>query len=371
MGKGKDPNKESREHQSAPLSTLKDPASFGPPPKHIHYHSAVAANATSSDTPGRGGLSAPLLQEEDSAQQRMQANREAQARAEEEANKPPPGPYRVDTTGLSTANLPRPPVFRPGQATSSPSANEAPKPKPKLPPRLPPRQNSHPDAYSEPPPPPYSETPRDTTVPSQGLLNQEALNRLGNAGVSVPGLNIGNNASPPVPPRQNTSLSNPPVSPTTAGNQGPQLSELQTRFAKISTSPTGSQPSTAGTSWAEKQAALKTANNLRNDPSKVSLSDVRNATSTANNFRERHGEQAAAGLRAANGLNQKYGVADRVNSYASPASPASPPPPQSPTPSSPSGVGKKPPPPPPRKKKELTSNSDDPPPIPLASKPKF
>jgi hypothetical protein len=119
-----------------------------------------------------------------------------------------------------------------------------------------------------------------------------------------------------------------------------------------------------GTSWADKQAALNTANRMRSDPSKVSLADMKNAASTANNFRERHGEQAAAGWQTANNLNQKYSIADRVKSNSSPAPP---PPPQSPT----NGVSGKKPPPPPPKKKELSTSAGVPPPVPLASKPKF
>lgn len=369
MGKGKDTSQEANEHQSAPLSTLKDPASFGPPPKHIHYHGAAAVSATSSRTPDSGGLGAALPQEEGSAKQRLQAKREAQARAEEEANRPPPGPYRANTTGLNTDHLPKPPVFRPSQGTSSPTVGNAAASKPKLPPRLPPRQNSHPDTYAPPPPPPYSETSQDA-APSQGVLNPGALNRLGRAGVSVPGLDIGaRTPSPPVPPRQTSSPSSPPpVSPAVGDRRGPQLSELQSRFARINTSPSESQPPSAGTSWADKQAALETAKNIRVDSSKVSLSDVRGAASTANNVRERHGAQAAAGWQVANDLNQKHGIANRANNTVPPTSP---PPPRSPVPPSPGGIGKKPAPPPPPKKKELTSNSSGPPPIPLGSKPKF
>ena len=370
MGKGKDPNQEAQDHVSAPLSTLKDPSSFGPPPKHKDWYGESASSPGGSSH--SGGLGAPVPREQSSAKDRLQAKREAQLREEEEADKPPPGPYKADTTGLSTAHLPKPPAFRPGQGTPPPpppARAEGSKPKPSLPPRLPPRQNSRPDAYSQAPPPPYTETAHEAD-PSQGILNQGALNRLGQAGVSVPGFDINRNASPPVPPRQNSSPS-VPISPAAGGNRGPQLDELQSRFARLSTSQNDTQPAKQGTTWAEKQAALKTADNLRNDPSKVSLSDARGATSTANNFRERHGEQVTGGLRAANGLNQKYGIADRMNRLNSPASP---PPPalQSPTQTAPGASGKKPPPPPPPKKKNLASpTTGEPPPVPLGSKPKF
>ena len=353
VGKGKDPAQEAREHQSAPLSTLKDPASFGPPPKHITYHGATAVpNAT---TPDRSGLDTPLSQQEIAAKQRVKQAAEAEA-AEAEANKPPPGPYKVDTSGLSNATLPKPPVRH------SPPTTSQQKVKPRLPPRLPPRQNSHPDAYSA-APPPYNEGTQN--APNQSYIDQGTMDRLGQAGISVPGFNIGRNASPPVPPRQTSSLPVAPVSP--ASNKGPQLGELHARFAKLSTaSPTASQEPNAGTSFAQKQAALKTASALRSDPSSVSVSDMRSAALTANNFRERHGDQVASGWRTSSGLNQKYSVSDRVSSFASGRTPSSP------GASSPvqGAIGKKPPPPPPPKKKDFVNSPPEPPPIPLGSKPK-
>jgi len=125
-----------------------------------------------------------------------------------------------------------------------------------------------------------------------------------------------------------------------------------------------------GTTWAQKQAALKTASSFKKDPSSISLSEARDAASTANNFRERHGEQVASGLKTANGLNQKYGFMDKMKSYSSdgtvPQQAAAQPLPSSPM----SEVGlanKRAPPPPPAKKKELQTG---PPPVPLGSKPK-
>ncbi|KAF2660061.1 hypothetical protein K491DRAFT_712098 [Lophiostoma macrostomum CBS 122681] len=369
MGKGKDPHQEANDHVSAPLSTLRDPSSFAPPPKHKHFYGDAATTSAGSSSTHDSEAGGPLPRGEHSARERLQARQQAQLQEEEEAHKAPPGPYKVDTTGLSTAHLPKPPVFRPSQTSPVSEETTKPKPKPRLPPRLPPLQNSHPDTYSPAPPPPYSETPQNSD-PAQGLLNQGAMSRLGQAGVSVPGFNIDRNASPPVPPRQNSASSHTPASPVAGGSRGPQLGELQSRFAKMSTSQHDGQAARTGTTWAEKQATLKTADSLRNDPSKVTLSDMRGAASTANNFRERHGEQAAAGWKAANGLNQKYGVADRVNDYRSPVSP---PPPALTSPTQPTagGLGKKPPPPPPPKRKNLTATTDEPPPIPLGSKPKF
>lgn len=398
MGKGKSPLEDAQEHQSTPLSSLKDPASFPPPPKRVNYP-RTASSPANSTAPDGGVLGTPVAQDEDSAIRRLQAKREAQARAEEEANKPPPGPYRADTTGLSTAHFPKPPVFRPGQGTPPPPVNGISKPTlpPKLPPRLPPRQNSRPDVHSEAPPPPYSEAGQGGAS-SEGWLNQGAMDRLTKSGVTVPGFGIGDRRRPPPAPapRIASPSSSAPVSPTMARNQGPQLGELQSRFANMSTAPTQSQTSAAGTSWAEKQAALKTANTMRTNPSKVSFSEMKGAAATANNFHERHGDKAAAGFRAASGLYQKYGQTDKSNSYGSgtalPQSPTRPsqsplpqpstqptqgafgatsPIPPSPSGSTQSGIRKKPPPPPPPKKRELSSKPDGPPPVPIGSKPKF
>jgi hypothetical protein len=337
MGKGTEPAEDPHAHVSAPLSTLKDPSSFPPPPKHRAYHGDAAGPARP---------------------QSSRAEEEARRRQEEEANRPPPGPYTADTTGLSTAHLPKPPVFRPGQTPPPVVAQHTkPKPKPGLPPRLPPRQNSNPNEYAPAPPPTYSKSTQYDTAPG-GYLNQGAMSRLGQAGVAVPGLEIGRTASPPVPPRRTASPS--PISPPAVPGRSSQLNELQSRFAGMNTtssSPPSAPPST-GTSWADKQAALKTANNLHKDPSQVSLSDARTAASTANNFRERHGDQVAAARTKASAFNQKYNISGRMSSLAS-GSKASPPP--SPTTG---GLGKKAPPPPPKKKM-------DPPPIPLGTKPKF
>jgi hypothetical protein len=359
--RGKDTHTESaREHQSTPLSSLKDPSSFAPPPKRLDY-SAVPAASTGSHP-----LAGPSS---------------AQRREEEEANTPAPGPYRPDTTGLSTAHLPKPPAFRPG-ATPPPSTAAASKPKPSLPPRLPPRQNSNPNEYAPPPPPTYIEATQEGT-PAQGALNQGGLGRLAQAGVSVPGFGIGRTASPPVPPRARPS---PPVPPRqnsssnailpapVATGHGSQMNEIQHRFAKMSGPKSPASPPTTGTSWADKQAALRTASNLRDDPSKVSAADLKGAASTANNFQQRHGEQAASGWKSVNSLNQKYGIAGRAKHFAS--SSASPAPAPAPAPAQPptqSSLGKKAPPPPPPKRKDLSDDpcAGDPPPIPLSSKPKF
>lgn len=373
-GKGGNSSSSSGGHQSTPLSALKDPNSFGPPPKRTTgpYTPASPASTTRPET---GGLGGPLPKSQIELDRQHQREGEETAR-QIEAPPVPSGPYRADTTGLSTAHLPKPPAFRRGERSESPVETPNDRPKPALPPRLPPRNPSS-SSIPPSPPPPYSDRP-PFTDPSQGMLNQGAVSRLGQAGVSVPGFDIGRRA-PPLPPPSRTTASqplpartntaSPPIPSRTGGfapppamspaGNGPQLGELHSRFAKMNTA---SPPPAAGggTTWAQKQAALKTASDFKKDPSSVSFSDARNAASTANNFRERHGEQAAAGYTAANKMNQKYGIMNKVKGY-SPDGSAS----QQVAPS-PAGL-KKAPPPPPAKRSDLQAG---PPPVPLSSKPR-
>lgn len=305
-----------------------------------------------------------------------------------------PRPYQVNTTGLSTDNLPKPPGRRDGaDGRGPPSYNDATRTTtgqkalpPSLPPRLPPRGTS------------------GEGEKNNGGLNEGAMTRLGAAGVSVPALGIGrgaaaSNASSPSPPPPAARAS--PSSGAGSGKWGAQVNELQGRFSKMKTS---SQPAAAqetpseGTTWAQKQAALKTASSFQKDPSSVSFADAKAAAGTANNFRQRHGEQVAAGAKAANSFNQKYGIADKVGAYAashnSQTSPSKPSPPPLPGPGQAyTGVAsnapeaaaqgvvgkKKPPPPPPKKKPGLAaaansssaSQGDDPPPVPMSTRPQF
>jgi hypothetical protein len=349
-GKGNDTTSAAYQHQSTPLSSLRDPSEFAPPPKRVP---GVTGSPTTSSS--SGALGSTLPSEEVRAQQRgSYAARKAQEEPEEE--KPPAGPFKADTTGLSTTNLPPPPKFRgDGVAQAEP---EAYKPKPSLPPRLPPRDSG--SAVPATPPPAY-----DAIRQASGVsLNQGAVDRLGRAGISVPGLGIGKPASPTLPPR--TGSASPNRAETPPSSQPSQLSELQNRFAHMQTG--SSETPSGGTTWAQKRAALETASNFKKDPSSVSGSDLRNAASTAKNFHERHGEQVAAGWKAASSLNQKYGIADRVKSYSSNDGQGAEPPA---SPSSPVAAShKKPPPPPPPKKHELSGNPSAPPPIPTSSKPK-
>lgn len=221
--------------------------------------------------------------------------------------------------------------------------------------------------------------------------------RLGAAGVSVPGLGIGGgggnggHTGRPVLPPSSTSGS-------TGGGSG--MNELQSRFSKFGvgassspsgvTSPASTTAPTQGTTWAQKQAALKTMSDFKKNPSSVSLSDARSAASTAHNFQQRHGEQVAAGVKTANGLDQKYGVSGRVGGYLASSSNGA-----GPGAASQQGHGtqlhlntigaaagmlggkKKPPPPPPKKKPGMMGGDaardqeDRPPPVPMATRPTF
>ncbi|KAJ4392177.1 hypothetical protein N0V93_005802 [Gnomoniopsis smithogilvyi] len=347
-----------------PISSLRDPSTFAPPPKRI------------LPPPGQAALT-------------QHGHEEAV-----EEPQPPPRPYRADTTGLSTSNLPPPPRRADGASpvhdgggpppppyTRSTVGASAKPPPPSLPPRLPPRQNTA---------SPVAEAPSRQA----GFLNQGAMDRLGAAGVSVPGLGISaNNGRQPLPP---PSLGR--SSPKPPSSVGSGMSELQSRFGKFgvgggsspgsTTGGTASPPPPAqGTTWAQKQAALKTMSDFKKNPSSVSLSDAKSAASTANNFRQRHGEQVASGVKTANGLDQKYGVSGKVGGYLGNGNESA---------GSGTGTGhaagaqshlntigavaglgkKKPPPPPPPKKKPALgggdgARDDTPPPVPMATRPTF
>ncbi|KAL8910764.1 MAG: hypothetical protein Q9171_003976 [Xanthocarpia ochracea] len=361
VGKGKETHKLDDNHVSRPLATLKDPGSFGPPPKNVNYHGGAAV--PNAITPDRSGLGAPLSTEE--IQAREEAHRREAHAAEEAARKPapPPVPYRINTSGLSTSNLPNPPVRRVDQDDpSSPlPARPSTKPKPSLPPRLPPRQGSVPINSSTSPPPPYSAAPN--TVPGHdGRINQAAVNRLGSAGIFVPGLGIGNSSQE----AHETSTSTDVQDSTT---KSPQMSEMQSRFSRFSTKPQASEPSNQGTSLADKQAAMRTAQSFRNDPSSVSLADARSSAATANNFRELHGDQVQAGWKSANAVNKKYDIANRANSFALPSStPANDE--AQPNPSLSLSPSIKRAPPPPQKPSFSGGSATSPPPVPISSKPR-
>ena len=437
MGKKVDPNKkDSDEHVSRPLASLKDPSQFGPPPKNVNYHGGAAL--PNEITPQTGGWGAPLSTAQiSSANETVHGPSQEEIEAEQKAAGPPV-PYRADRTGLKTDHLPPPPVHR--DVLRSPEVPEPgpSRPKPGLPPRLPSRQATiptpvvHPAVHSPLPktsPPAYESVAVIQPSPqpkTNFTINQAAVNRLGNAGVSVPALGIGSEQT--TNPWRNEQTKSPPTTTPSSNNQ---LSELQARFARMNSNastasqqaatppfvtpaqspaptplatpsqPAESQPQPQGSTWAEKQAAMRTAQNAYKDPSTVSVSDAASAAQTANSFRERHKDQIdAAGVRA-NGWNKKYNVTGRLNSFLDKhQSPTSETPPNGGLP----GVGqqqqvqtgmaaqtqplppqypdvtasisrKPPPPPPPKKPANMHGNPGAaavaPPPVPLGTKPSY
>lgn len=368
----KDPHTQAKDHVSRPLGTLKDPSAFGPPPKNVNYHGGAAV--PNAITPDRRGLGAPLSSQEIRAKEDAE-RREARA-AEEAAMKPasPPVPYRADTSGLTTSNLPKPPVRRLeyDEQSSVSAAKPNPKPKPSLPPRLPPRQASILTVELPSPPPPYSATP-EAASPRNGQINQGAAGRLAAAGVSVPGFGIG---SDPQASRGTGVATGPPSGIQGSKPDNAQLSELQSRFSRFSAKSQDPESPGQGTTLAEKQAAVNTAQAFRNDPSSVSLSDAKNTAATANNFRERHGDQVNAGWKSANAFSKKHDVANRLNSYTAeegtPSTSQTPQNPSSPVTASSSSfpLHKRAPPPPPQKPSFSSGGMKSPPPVPISSKPR-
>lgn len=315
IGKGKDPHAAAKDHQSRPLAALKDPDAFGPPPKNLNYHGGAAV--PNAITPDRRGLYAPVSTEEIQAKEAESRRQEEEAARKQAA---PPVPYRVNATGLDTRNLPKPPVRRLVQEdeAQAPSPVRA-KPKPSLPPRLPPRQNSRPNLHAPDPPPTYTAATQQQPTTQRDDFNVGALNRLTKAGVSVPAFGIGskpqNTSAEPQSPNPWASQSSNTATTRTSPPppQNTSIGGLQSRFGKLST--TSPPPSNQGTTMQQKQDALRTASAFHKDPSSVSLSDAKVTASTANNFRERHGDQVAAGGRWAGAMNKKYDVAGKVNGY--------------------------------------------------------
>ncbi|KAK0646410.1 hypothetical protein B0T16DRAFT_413366 [Cercophora newfieldiana] len=319
-----------RSHTARPLTSLQDPSSFGPPPVR---HSRTGSSTSTPSPP----ISRPMSTSSPTAPYHPPT----QPVTAEEAPAPPKQ-YRVNTTGLSTSNLPPPPTRKDGTITSAPHSPASPaKPTPpRLPPRLPPRNTT----ATPPSVPARSESPRNSTP-----LNQGAINRLGAAGISIPGLGIGRPGS-----------TSDPV-------QAPALDNLQSQFSRLGNSNSPQPPPAVpsqGTSLEQKRAALQTAAAFRQDPSSVSISDARAAASTANNFRQRHGDQVADGMRTAGNLYGKYGA--RLNQGDGPAESSR----EQPQASATAALAKKKPPPPPPPKKPQPFRGEAPP-VPLATRPQF
>ncbi|KAK4556811.1 hypothetical protein LTR86_006382 [Recurvomyces mirabilis] len=238
-GKGNknDPYEASRNHTSAPLKTLKDPDSFGAPPKHtgVYGNAANVPSSSSAYSEPSGGLGSPIP---------TPSRRQQQEVVEEEEVKGPPKPYSKDTTGLRTDNLPKPPIRR-GDAAAGSSSSPARTASPSLPPRqtpglptrqaskpppsLPPRMTEHPSEWTPPPPPTYDEATQ-SPIHDPAAIAQGAATRLSQAGISVPGFGIGSRTS-----------STQPQAPSAP--RGPQLGELQQRFSRMNNGSSPTQPS--------------------------------------------------------------------------------------------------------------------------------
>ncbi|KAH7037677.1 uncharacterized protein B0I36DRAFT_345754 [Microdochium trichocladiopsis] len=312
-----------------PIASLKDPNSFGPPPKHVAAGGQVVPTSTASAYQSRQppALPAPSSSSVAGDVSGGRANYSPSPVQEEEQPRPPPKPFKIDSSGLSTSHLPPPPARRDGADGRAPGTG--------------PLGPGH-----------TSRTPTSPVSPARTSTQSPAgaapANRLGAAGISVPGFGIGGGGSRTT--ANTTAAADTPPPPASAGG---------------------------GTTWAQKQAALRTVSQFNKDPSSVSLADAKAAAGTANNFRERHGAQVASGLKTANSVSQRFGggAGGGVAYNTGPTSMAG-------AAASFSGAAlaakKKAAPPPPKKKPGLSSTSaadgdsgGPPPPIPLATRPTF
>ncbi|KAI2464986.1 hypothetical protein F4781DRAFT_435874 [Annulohypoxylon bovei var. microspora] len=342
----------SSSHSAMPISSLRDPSSFGPPPKHVGSGAQNPASATP-----------PQHQSHVRQMSGVQQSEESPIEAK---------PYQMNTTGLSTSHLPPPPgrIGSPERRDFAlpPPISAKPKGPPSLPPRLPPRSgNTSPVQRQSPVSTGNSQSP--------GYLNQGAISRLSAAGISVPGLGIGK--APPPPPNRSPNTSPSGGSSPTKTSSG-RMSELQNRFSRFGSSspkqeptsaPAPTVPSSKGTTWTEKRSAMKTAASFRKDPASVSFADMKAAAGTAHNFQQRHGDQVASGMKTANGLGQRFGIFEKNSGQGSSGSGSS------------MGqisviAGKKPPPRPPTKKPQystadIETSAPAPPPIPIGTRPRF
>ena len=293
MGKGKQSDTTTaHNHTSTPITSLKDPASFAPPPKR--------ADRDPDAVPHR----AATVQSSASTTRSTDREAEEEQEAAAERREPAPGPFRVDTTGLSTQNLPKPPARHPDlESPTRPSRAKPPlKPKPTLPPRLPPRYAT---AVPDSPPPTYSKATEQASSSAPGP-NSGALDRLGAAGISVPGLDIGRRE--PEWPRARSESDSPRGTPASD-----EVQSLQSRFSQLpSPSAPSAPPSSPIPTSTVKSAALRTASKLHGDPYSVSLVDARSAASTASELGERHGDRFEEALQRPQELNKKVGTEGRL-----------------------------------------------------------
>ncbi|KAK3678714.1 hypothetical protein LTR78_001167 [Recurvomyces mirabilis] len=255
-GKKSDPHEATRNHTSAPLKTLKDPDSFGAPPKHtgVYGNAANVPSSSSAYSEPSGGLGSPIP---------TPSRRQQQEVVEEEEVKGPPKPYSKDTTGLRTDNLPKPPIRR-GDAAAGSSSSPARTASPSLPPRqtpglptrqasrpppsLPPRMTENPSEWTPAPPPTYGEATQ-SPIHDPAAIAQGAATRLSQAGVSVPGFGIGSPTS-----------STQPQAPSAP--RGPQLTILTDEhwiFAHTAVCSYGTICACSSSGSSEEAAAASTA----------------------------------------------------------------------------------------------------------------
>lgn len=307
MGKGKkDSTTEASEHRPLPIASLKNPDAFGPPPKRVNG-TAIPNYTTPTPVEGGEGLNIDAVGETYDDSQEFASPKEPKETSVGR-KVPPPIPYRAKSAGNLTINTPKRTL--PGDRVVE---DFKPKPKPSLPPRLPPRQISVSPQSPSSPPPTYSATVPPNAAVNKSYLNQGALRRLGSAGITVPelGIEAGSRASnlrqaDDGNPKTRASLGAAKESDK-SNSQLPKYSD----FSPIQKASGPDSPS-QGTTLAQKKGALKTAAAFRKDPSSVSLADAKTTASTMNNFRERHGEQVASGMKSANALNQKYDISSKL-----------------------------------------------------------
>ncbi|KAL7789806.1 hypothetical protein V8C37DRAFT_385791 [Trichoderma ceciliae] len=263
-GRGNKEEDQGSSHVAAPLSSLRDPNSFAPPPRRT---GTGLAPPLPPSTAKRAVVTAPSKYQDPHGPQvepppRWSDDRQSQLyEAEEERHAAPSGPYRVNTTGLSTDHLPPPPVRRDALGSRNPpsydsvvgtNTNTGDANGPSLPPRLPVRSGSG--------TPDRTASPLSTLGVSSGNLNQRAINRLGAAGISVPAFGIGSSSSPTLTPSNADDEAPPPKPPRPGASPPSQLNELQNRFSRLGTSITGSStgpttPPSEALTWSQRQAA--------------------------------------------------------------------------------------------------------------------
>ena len=284
MGRGKSTSgTETYNSQPRPLASLKDPKSFGEPPKHRDTVSLPYGVDSLSDS--------SRSRAEDAHSYTTTSSRRPEIASEEQEERKPSGPFIADTTGLDTSRFPKPPVRSFAGGPSSPVAGaafmESPvaQAKPSLPPRLPPRQPSGTTKTSE--QDASRDSPTNSSPRSVGYLNQSAIDRLGKSGVSVPGFGTGSNTV-------NDATKEPP--------KGVNASEFNSKFDRLNVSGSNHSPIFDNTSiWSN------------SGKDSMSISDMKNTAAAAKSIHENHGDQISQGVKTMNNADEKYNIANKLN----------------------------------------------------------